>query len=116
MADAQLCRHSARGRLARPRVATEADLAKVIDDHVQSAIRADRAGFDLIELTAAHGYLLQEFMSPSANRREDRWVAALRTGHASASGISGYPRRLAQKQTDRSSTFRHRLFGRRLEY
>ena len=60
-----------------PRVATEADLAKVIDDHVQSAIRADRAGFDLIELTAAHGYLLQEFMSPSANRRKDRWGGSL---------------------------------------
>ena len=57
----------------KPKTATEKDLAKVICDHTQSTIRADRAGFDLIELTAAHGYLLQEFMSPSANTRDDQW-------------------------------------------
>ena len=56
-----------------PAAATEADLAKVVEDHAAAACRADRAGFDLIELTAAHGYLLQEFMSPLANRRTDRY-------------------------------------------
>lgn len=56
-----------------PRIASEDDLAKVIADHAAAAARADRIGFDLIELTAAHGYLLQEFMSPVANKRDDQW-------------------------------------------
>ena len=59
-----------------PRIASEADLKKVIDDHALAARRADQIGFDVIELTAAHGYLLQEFMSPSANSRTDRWGGA----------------------------------------
>jgi len=56
-----------------PRVATESDIEHVISDHATAAARSDRAGFDLIELTAAHGYLLQEFMSPIANTRTDQW-------------------------------------------
>jgi len=56
-----------------PRVADLDDIAKVIDDHVTAARRADRIGFDAIELTAAHGYLLQEFMSPITNSRQDQW-------------------------------------------
>lgn len=56
-----------------PCVADDDALEKVIDDHRDAALRADQIGFDLIELTAAHGYLLQEFMSPDANSRTDRW-------------------------------------------
>jgi 2,4-dienoyl-CoA reductase-like NADH-dependent reductase (Old Yellow Enzyme family) len=59
-----------------PRAASEADLQKVIADHADAARRADRIGFDLIELTAAHGYFLQEFMSPASNKRTDRWGGA----------------------------------------
>jgi NADPH2 dehydrogenase len=56
-----------------PRTASEEDLTDIIACHVEAARRAQRIGFDLIELTAAHGYLLQEFMSPAANTRSDRW-------------------------------------------
>ena len=56
-----------------PRAADTEDITKVIQDHASAARRADRIGFDVIELTAAHGYLLQEFMSPDANSRKDQW-------------------------------------------
>jgi 2,4-dienoyl-CoA reductase-like NADH-dependent reductase (Old Yellow Enzyme family) len=50
-----------------------AGLEKVRDDFVATARRADRLGFDGIELHGAHGYLLHEFLSPISNRREDEY-------------------------------------------
>ena len=48
-----------------------AGLATVRDAHVSAAVRADRIGIDVLELHAAHGYLLHEFLSPLSNRRSD---------------------------------------------
>jgi 2,4-dienoyl-CoA reductase-like NADH-dependent reductase (Old Yellow Enzyme family) len=45
--------------------------------HVDAARRADRIGIDVIELHAAHGYLLHEFMSPISNRRNDTYGGPL---------------------------------------
>jgi len=56
-----------------PRSMTEADLAAVIDAFAQATARARRAGFDGVELHAAHYYLLSEFLSPYTNQRTDRW-------------------------------------------
>ncbi|MGE3540074.1 MAG: NADH:flavin oxidoreductase/NADH oxidase [Candidatus Tectimicrobiota bacterium] len=44
---------------------------------VQATERADRVGFDMIELHSAHGYLLHEFLSPVANRRQDSYGGSL---------------------------------------
>jgi 2,4-dienoyl-CoA reductase-like NADH-dependent reductase (Old Yellow Enzyme family) len=48
-------------------------IASVIDDFVAATKRADRAGFRVVELHCAHGYLLHEFLSPLSNRRDDAW-------------------------------------------
>lgn len=56
-----------------PTEMTEADMDRVVAAFVDAAGRADRAGFDLVELHAAHGYLLSEFLSPISNRRTDAW-------------------------------------------
>ena len=58
---------------AEYRVATEGDIASVIERFVESAERCVRAGFDGIELHAGHGYLLDEFITPSLNTRSDGW-------------------------------------------
>jgi 2,4-dienoyl-CoA reductase (NADPH2) len=55
------------------KVATDDDLAWVVDRFVDAAARCVRAGFDGIELHAGHGYLLHSFLSPSSNQRDDRW-------------------------------------------
>lgn len=51
----------------------EAGMDRVVQAFVDAAGRAHRAGFDLVELHAAHGYLLSEFLSPVSNRRTDAY-------------------------------------------
>jgi anthraniloyl-CoA monooxygenase len=60
-----------------PRVLTEPDLDEILDEFVASARAAARAGFDLLELHCAHGYLLSSFLSPLTNRRSDAYGGSL---------------------------------------
>jgi anthraniloyl-CoA monooxygenase len=61
----------------RPGEATRADLDQVVADFVEAARRGVAAGFDLIELHAAHGYLLSSFLSPVSNQRSDEYGGSL---------------------------------------
>jgi 2,4-dienoyl-CoA reductase-like NADH-dependent reductase (Old Yellow Enzyme family) len=56
-----------------PQALDEAGIQTVIADFRAAAQRALAAGFELIELHAAHGYLLHQFLSPLSNRRSDRY-------------------------------------------
>ena len=56
-----------------PRAMTTADIIRVQDDFVATAKRALAAGFEWLELHAAHGYLFHEFLSPLTNRRTDQY-------------------------------------------
>ncbi|MGA8117075.1 MAG: bifunctional salicylyl-CoA 5-hydroxylase/oxidoreductase [Actinocatenispora sp.] len=60
-----------------PRELTVSELAAIRDEFVASARRAADAGFDLLELHCAHGYLLSSFLSPLTNRRADGYGGAL---------------------------------------
>jgi anthraniloyl-CoA monooxygenase len=60
-----------------PRAMTRADMDKVIADCVAAVERAERAGFDMVELHAAHGYLLASFISPLTNARTDDYGGTL---------------------------------------
>ncbi|MBY8861320.1 NAD(P)-binding protein [Nocardia sp. CA2R105] len=55
----------------RARTMTEADIDRVVDDFVVSARHAAEAGFAAVELHAAHGYLLAQFLSGASNHRAD---------------------------------------------
>jgi anthraniloyl-CoA monooxygenase len=56
-----------------PREMGPADFDKVLDDHVQAARRGAEAGFDILELHFAHGYLASSFLSPLSNHRTDEF-------------------------------------------
>jgi len=60
-----------------PREMTRADMDAVIADFVQAVQRGGRAGFDMVELHAAHGYLLASFISPLTNKRTDEYGGPL---------------------------------------
>lgn len=59
------------------RGATAADLQRVVDDFVAAAQRAQRAGFDGVELHGANGYLFTQFLAPADNPRTDAWGGEL---------------------------------------
>ncbi|MCF8155559.1 MAG: bifunctional salicylyl-CoA 5-hydroxylase/oxidoreductase, partial [Rhodoferax sp.] len=60
-----------------PREMTRADMDRVKADFVAAALRAESAGFDMIEFHAAHGYLLSSFISPLTNQRNDEYGGSL---------------------------------------
>ncbi len=60
-----------------PRAATLAEMEQIKVDFVQAAVRADRAGFDMLELHCGHGYLLASFISPLTNHRADAYGGSL---------------------------------------
>jgi 2,4-dienoyl-CoA reductase-like NADH-dependent reductase (Old Yellow Enzyme family) len=56
-----------------PKIMTDEDIHQIIEDFGLAAARADSAGFDAIEVYAAHGFLLHQFYSPLCNTRSDQW-------------------------------------------
>ncbi|MFC1459746.1 bifunctional salicylyl-CoA 5-hydroxylase/oxidoreductase [Microvirga arabica] len=60
-----------------PREVTRAELDTIKAQFVEAAIRGERAGFDMLELHCAHGYLLASFISPLTNRRTDEYGGSL---------------------------------------
>jgi anthraniloyl-CoA monooxygenase len=56
---------------------TRTDMDRVAADFVRATGMAEAAGFDLLELHLAHGYLLASFISPLTNRRTDEYGGAL---------------------------------------
>lgn len=56
-----------------PQALDDAGLQRLLDAFADAARRAHRIGLQALELHAAHGYLLHQFLSPVANQRDDRW-------------------------------------------
>ena len=60
-----------------PHAMTKTDIAKAIDNFRAAAQRSVEAGFDVIEVHTAHGYLCHEFLSPLSNKRDDEFGGSL---------------------------------------
>jgi 2,4-dienoyl-CoA reductase-like NADH-dependent reductase (Old Yellow Enzyme family) len=70
-----LGKHSS--RFATPKAMDEQDISELIQRFADSARLAEQAGFDGVQIHAAHGYLLSQFLSPLSNQRDDRWGGSL---------------------------------------
>ena len=76
---APLCPSRVKDRLTgvRPREITTIEIAQIIEAFAKAASRVKHAGFDGVQLNAAHGYLINEFLSARTNRRKDNWGGSL---------------------------------------
>ncbi|MFE2103729.1 MULTISPECIES: NADH:flavin oxidoreductase/NADH oxidase family protein [unclassified Streptomyces] len=70
-----LGRHSS--RFGRPVAMTPEQIQATVTRYAVTAQRAEQAGFDGVEVHAAHGYLLSQFLSPLVNKRTDQWGGSL---------------------------------------
>jgi anthraniloyl-CoA monooxygenase len=62
-----------------PREMDRSDMDRVLADFVSATAKSDEAGFDMLDLFFAHGYLMASFISPLTNRREDDYGGSLET-------------------------------------
>jgi 2,4-dienoyl-CoA reductase-like NADH-dependent reductase (Old Yellow Enzyme family) len=59
------------------RALSTAEVEQLVEDFVAAAVRAEKAGFDGVEIHGAHGYVLAQFLSPEINQRKDRYGGSL---------------------------------------
>ncbi len=61
----------------KAKVLSDSEIYEIINDFVSAAVRAEKAGFDGVQLHGGHGYILHDFLSSYGNRRKDSWGGSL---------------------------------------
>ncbi|MGM8889230.1 NADH:flavin oxidoreductase/NADH oxidase family protein [Psychrobacter sp. 1Y1] len=61
----------------KPRTMTQQDIDQLIQRFADSALKAEQAGFDGVQIHAAHGYLISQFLSPLTNKRKDKYGGSI---------------------------------------
>jgi 2,4-dienoyl-CoA reductase-like NADH-dependent reductase (Old Yellow Enzyme family)/thioredoxin reductase len=64
-------------KLEVPRAMDKSDIDKFIEKYAKAAMRAKKVGYDMVEIHGAHGYLINQFISPFMNKRDDEYGGSL---------------------------------------
>lgn len=94
---------------AVPRELTDEEIQQIIRDFGEATRRAIQAGFDGIELHGAHGFLIQNFLSPHFNQRNDKWGGSLTKRMRFGLAVFDEVKRVANKYADGSFIIGWRL-------
>jgi len=62
----------------KPKEITLKEIKETINDFAEAALRVKKAGFDGVQINAAHGYLVNQFLSPYTNKRKDKWGGSVK--------------------------------------
>ncbi|MGX7205511.1 NADH-dependent flavin oxidoreductase [Enterococcus pingfangensis] len=92
-----------------PRSLTESEILHVIEDFGEATKRAIEAGFNGVEIHGAHGFLIQNFLSPHYNQRTDSWGGNLENRLRFAIAIVDEVKKIAKKYADPSFIIGYRI-------
>jgi len=92
-----------------PRALLDAEIEEVIRAFGETTRRAILAGFDGVELHGAHGFLLQNFLSPHSNQRQDRWGGSLDNRMRFPLAVVAQVRRVIAASADRPFALGYRI-------
>ncbi|GAB3478237.1 alkene reductase [Marinomonas epiphytica] len=69
--------HNGFERVSQPKALTKSQITQILDDYKTAALAAQKAGFDGVEIHAANGYLVDQFIRDGANQRQDEYGGSL---------------------------------------
>lgn len=92
-----------------PRALEESEILQVIRDFGSATKRAIDAGFNGVEIHGAHGFLIQNFLSPHYNRRDDKWGGSLKNRLRFAMAVVDEVKKVAAKYADDSFIIGYRI-------
>ncbi|MGX4764253.1 NADH-dependent flavin oxidoreductase [Holzapfeliella sp. JNUCC 72] len=93
----------------KPKELSEEEIQQVIKDFGETTRRAIKAGFDGIEIHGAHGFLIQNFLSPFFNKREDRWGGSLKKRLKFPIEVFKEIKRVTEKYADKNFIIGYRV-------
>jgi 2,4-dienoyl-CoA reductase-like NADH-dependent reductase (Old Yellow Enzyme family) len=94
---------------SQARALTTEEIASIVEDFGSATRRAIAAGFDGVELHGAHGFLLQNFLSPRSNRRTDEWGGALENRMRFPLAVIAEVRRVIDQEASRPFVLGYRI-------
>ncbi|WP_062904402.1 hypothetical protein [Pediococcus damnosus] len=92
-----------------PRALTESEILQVIHDFGFATKRAIKAGFDGVEIHGAHGFLIQNFLSPHYNQRTDKWGGNLKNRLRFAMAVVDEVQKVVSEYADSSFIIGYRI-------
>ena len=104
-----------RDYLAEPRALKNAEVEQVIEDFLSAIRRAIQAGFDGVELHGANTYLIQQFVSPHSNVRQDKWGGSLNNRLRFPKTLLKRAKQLVKEEADRPFLIGYRFSPEEIE-